>query len=293
MHRLFEIIYLLLRNGSMSARELAEHFEVSQRTIYRDVERLSQSGVPIYMERGPKGGISLLENFQMDRAYLTAEEQETLLASLETLAPLATQAEQNLLTKIAAQFGRPAANWLIIDPDPWGENSAGHFDQLRQSILAKQVISFDYLGRSASSEGRLVEPYQLYFKGQNWYLIGFDLTKQGWRLFKLPRMRNLQMEDRTFEPRQVPNLTQSMDDQEATKIVFLLKGAAVNRGLENFPASQTRYLADGRLEITVFWPMDEWVVGHLLSYGVNVEVVEPRELRDELKGTIAKMNEIY
>lgn len=293
MHRLFEIVYLLLRNGSMSARELAAYFAVSQRTIYRDVERLSQSGVPIYMERGPKGGISLLENFRLDRAYLTEAEQETLLASLETLAPLATQAEQNLLTKIAAQFGRSAANWLIIDPDPWGENRTGQFDQLRQSILAKQLISFDYLGRSGTTQGRLVEPYQLYFKGQNWYLIGYDLTKQAWRLFKLPRIRRLQMEDRTFEARQVPNLTQSKDDLEATKIVFLLKGAAVNRGLEHFPSNQTRQLADGRLEITAFWPMDEWVVGHLLSYGANAEVLEPGALRAEVKRTIAEMNEIY
>lgn len=290
MYRLFEIIYLLLHKGRMTAGELADHFEVSQRTIYRDVERLSQNGVPVYMERGVGGGISLMKGYQLERGLLSEAEQQTLIASLESLAPLATKAEEELLVKIAAQFQHPLVNWLVVDPEPWGEKGTWRFELLKEGILTNRIVSFDYLNASGSFLARKAEPYQLRFKGQNWYLRAYDLEK-GWRLFKLTRMQELRLGD-NFQPKAVP-AEEAGPAGSVEEICFTVKQSSAFRVMENYPQEQIQQLPSGDFRVTVTWPLDQWVVSHLLSYGSELEVLSPDSLREAVTEELRKMTEIY
>ena len=144
--RLFETVYLLLDKKKMTAGQLAAHFGVSVRTVHRDVEALSQAGIPIYASKGAGGGIQLTENFVLNKSVLTRQEKESILASLSGLHAVRANEADTALGKLSALFGGDRSDWIEIDFSAWNPNdpAAGIFELLKQGILTRRITVFDY-----------------------------------------------------------------------------------------------------------------------------------------------------
>lgn len=172
-NRLFQLLYLLLEHGSMTAPELASRLEVSVRTIYRDVDALSFVGVPVYAMAGKGGGISLLESYRFDRALLSDEEQNQLLFVIQSLQATDLPVG-DLLHKLGAVFQKQRADWIVVDFSRWGmrRTDTERFELLKTSILGRKVLKITYCGTSGGMTELRIHPLRLIYKDKHWYLQG-------------------------------------------------------------------------------------------------------------------------
>ena len=193
--RLFQIVQILLSKEKVTAGELAQRFEVSTRTIYRDVDTLSINGVPIYATKGKGGGIRLLENYTMDRSVLSDEEKNHVLLGLETLK--ATEAEDvgDVLEKFRELFHHNQSNWIRVDFSHWGNDPKERqkFETVKSALTTYHVIDFNYYDAYGHHTKRRVCPVQLVFKEKAWYLIAHCLDREAFRFFKLVRMAEVSL----------------------------------------------------------------------------------------------------
>ena len=284
--RLFELVYLLLEKGKVSAPELAERFEVSVRTIYRDVDALSTAGVPIYAIPGRNGGVALMEHYVLSKATLSGEEQDQLLTALRSLSgTLGTDSEETL-SKLSGLFHRQEPQWLEVDLSRWGSRQGGQaaFSLLRDAILSRKVITFTYAGSYGNTVPRRVLPVKLVFKGQAWYLQGLCLDKQNYRTFKLSRIRDLMATESTLPapPAPPPIDGDSPPSCPTVSLVLRCSPALAYRIYDEFEPEQINALDDGSFRVEAEFPEDNWVYGYLLSFGPLMEVLEPERVRSAL-----------
>ena len=204
--RLFHILYYLLNKERATAPELAEKFEVSQRTIYRDIEALSGAGIPVYAEPGRNGGISLLQDFVLDRALLSRQEKQETLAALQSISATGSALAMDTLAKLSALFHIEDAGWLEVDFSRWGKKSAdsSKFEQLKTAVIQHREINIVYENTNSQTSVRTVQPLKLSYKSKEWYLKAFCLEKQDFRMFKLNRILHLDVLDQTFVPKLYP-----------------------------------------------------------------------------------------
>ena len=199
LSRLLGIIYLLLNRGTVTAGELAEQFEVSVRTIYRDVEQLSMAGIPVYARKGKNGGISLTERFVLDKMVISEEEQRRILAALASLRETGASQEEDILHKLGTFFKADVPDWVAIDFSDWSGRRQELFEQIREAILERKVMEFDYYGQYGEMARRTVEPVQLLFKEYTWYVRAYCRKRQALRLFKVLRMKRVKLLEETYE----------------------------------------------------------------------------------------------
>ena len=185
--RLFKLLYLLLEHQHMTAGELARRLEVSTRTIYRDVDALSQAGVPIYAAQGKGGGVALMEHYTLDRAMLTGEEQAHLLTALRSLPD--SLGGEEVVTKLSALFRPSQPDWLKVELTPWqSQGEERNFSFYKNAILDGHVLEFTYLSAYSTECRCKVLPACLVFKGRAWYLQGWRLDKEAYRTYRLSRI---------------------------------------------------------------------------------------------------------
>lgn len=288
--RLFEMVYLLLENGKMSATELAKRFEVLVRTIYRDVDALSQAGGPVYALPGRKGGVALMEQFVLSRAALSEKEQGQLLTALKSLPEDSGLGSEETLSKLSALFRRSEPDWLQVDLSHWGDGTQANikFQKLKEAILARKVISFTYVSSYGGRTAREVLPARLVFKGQTWYLQGFCLEKQDYRTFRLSRMLELTVSERTFStPLSPPPIQDAGGEPPIVTLRLHFSPAVAYRVYDEFEEGQIMALPDGSFEVMAAYPEDSWVYGFLLSFGGEVEIISPERVRQQV-GQLAR-----
>jgi len=295
--RLFEIIYVLLNKEIMTAKALAERFGVSTRTIYRDVDVLSLAGIPIYTEKGKKGGISLLPDFVLNKSLLSDGEQEEILTALQGLSLIGDGEAGQVLKRLSGIFNKTVTNWLEVDFTGWGFNNGDIFDGFKTAILEKRVVVFDYYSSFGDMTRRRIEPMQLWFKSRAWYVKGFCLTRQDFRLFKLVRINNLSVMDVTFGQRDFLAATPTPIPESRIKpdVTLRLRIAPemTFRVYDEFDACSAEKQPDGSFIATITWPEDNWVYGFLLSFGEYIEVLEPAHIKDILKEKARMIYEKY
>lgn len=288
--RLFEMVYLLLEKGQLSASALAERFEVSVRTIYRDVDALSAAGVPIYSTPGRKGGIALMDHYVLNRTAFSEEEQTQILTALRSLSGEAGLWSTETLSKLSALFHRPEPDWLQVDLSHWGNpaQSNAKFKILKEAILSRKEITITYANSSGKTTSRRVYPARLVFKGQTWYLQGLCLKKNDYRTFRISRILHLSSTGRSFNIPLSPPPIQS--DSAAPPLVLLrlrFSPAVSYRVYDEFDGEEISILPDGSLEVSSAIPEDNWIYGNLLSYGEQVEILSPERIRQTV-GLLAK-----
>lgn len=296
--RLFEIIYLLLEKGHMTAADLAKRLEVSTRTIRRDVEKLSGAGVPVYMTRGKGGGVHLMPNYVLSRALLDADQQDEILLALQTLQGTGIAGSTNSnedISGASTTFNRLASlfqkddpmDWIEIDFESWGAtpSTKEFFSLCREGIMQSKILEFDYfanpLKRKDANTHRKVEPYRLIFRTNSWYLLGYCLLREDWRYFKLSRIRDLQLDSEVFERRVAPKDEGAEEQREIPHVHAHLRFSpdAAFRVLDEFPFDQVSIEEDGHVVIDADVPNAQWIPTYLLSYGGSVEVIEPESWR--------------
>jgi len=293
--RLFEIIYLLLNKERVTAKELAERFGVSSRTIYRDIDAIGLAGIPVFTEKGKGGGISLLPDFVLSKSVFSEQEQNEILSMLHGLAQIQTSDSAQLLQKLSAIFNKTAANWLEVDFSEWNFGREDFWGGFKTAILSRRIAEFDYYSTYSEKTHRRVEPTQLWFKSKAWYLKAYDLTKKDLRLFKLSRIRALVVTDETFGERDLLTLkTDSLPSAKQKPLVtlkLLVKPEMAYRVLDELAAFVQEQTDDGSYIISVCWPEDNWIYGTILSFGEFIEVLEPTYIRKIVQEKAKKIYE--
>ena len=222
LNRLLGMIYILMNRKTVTASELAERFEISVRTVYRDVETLSMAGIPVYTKKGKNGGISLTEQFVLDKMLVTKKEQTQILSALESLKETGAFKEEETLLKLGEFFKTEPLNWVSIDFSDWSGSRGELYEQIKESIISHRVLVFDYYGQYGGMSSRETEPVQLLFKEYTWYLRAFCRTRQEMRLFKVLRMKRVRILEESFPVRKDP---------------------VQNRPLQNPPGEADKYLS--------------------------------------------------
>ena len=331
LSRLLGIIYLLLNRGTVTAGELAEQFEVSVRTIYRDVEQLSMAGIPVYARKGKNGGISLTERFVSDKMVISEEEQRRILAALASLRETGASQEEDILHKLGTFFKADVPDWVAIDFSDWSGRRQELFEQIREAILERKVMEFDYYGQYGEMARRTVEPVQLLFKEYTWYVRAYCRKRQALRLFKVLRMKRVKLLEETYEadarkwagetekqgeavagvasgaerqPGQTSEETGSQEQYDTTwddsweklreeKVVFWVAAREAYRIYDRFEEEEITMLPGGDFLITLQCCLDDWVYGVILSFGPSAKVIGPEYVREKILEKIREMEKNY
>ena len=288
INRLFEIVYILLDKKTITAKELSERFEVSIRTIYRDVETLSISGIPIYTSKGKGGGISLIEDFVLNKSVLSEKEQNEILMSLQSLNATKFMNVEPVLKRLSTIFNRESTNWIDVYFSQWcsDDSEKEKFNIIKAAILSTKIVSFDYFSSYGEKTFRTVEPLKLVFKGQGWYLYGFCRLKGEFRIFKITRIKNLSLLNETFK-REIPNDIWGEGDKsyknKMVTLILKIDERMAYRLYDEFDQENIVKNSDGSFTATTTFPDGDWIYGYVMSYGEYAEVLEPKDIREIIK----------
>ncbi|RDY24202.1 YafY family transcriptional regulator [Romboutsia maritimum] len=299
INRLTEIIVILLNKKTVTAKDLANRFEVSTRTIYRDIESLSLSGIPVYMSKGKGGGISLLEEYSINKTILSDSDKHSLIVALKTLEATKYPEISSVINKISFMLNEEnLSNWVEIDFSRWGSdfNENDKFSKIKIAILNNKIIKFSYINSFANKSIRIVEPMKLIYKGQAWYLYGFCRLKQNVRIFRITRIKNLILTEesfikRKFEDTDFKNADKLIENMIDLKLQF--KKEALYRIFDDFDQNLINDNEDGTYEVNIKLPENEWLYGYILSFGYYVKVIEPVHVKDIILQKMKKTINLY
>ena len=296
--RLIGILSVLLQKEKTTAPELADRFEVSKRTINRDIEDLCRAGIPIRTAQGIGGGISIMDGYRMDRTILTSKDMQMILAGLRSLDSVSGSSYyRQLMEKIQARssafiVGRDS---LLIDLSSWYRDSlAPKIEAIQDAIGDRHLIKFRYYAPSGESE-RTIEPYYLVFRWLSWYLWAWCLKRKDFRLFKLNRMDGVQITEKNFKCRDatMPDLSNEKIFPGGIKVKALFEADQKWRLIEEFGTSCFTENDDGRLLFTADYTDMENLITWILTFGDKAEVIEPEEVRERVRTAIEAMIKNY
>ena len=303
--QLFEFVYILIDKKQVTAKEMAERFGVSTRTVYRWMEALSVSGVPVYSLKGRCGGIAISESFSMDNTVLSEEERLAIVSSVKALENLSGKSGTSITPerKAADKLSRLVAsdtNWLEVDFAPWspeGLEVRSLFSILRDSILKKRQISFDYFTGDGRSEKRIVHPWKLVFRGQAWYLLGWCTMRNSERFFKLTRMRNLVMTSKNANVTRNQGIEESAQTSEYSAPLIQIKAKITKEKIsylmDSFICSEIKLQKNGYVNVTFMAPDTPWLCEILLSFGAQIKIVSPVKIKNTIAEMAEKITELY
>ncbi len=287
-NRLFRILYYILEKGKVTANELADKFEVSVRTIYRDIDSISSAGIPIYATQGKGGGIEIAEEFVLSKSLLSENEKQQIMSALQGLENTTIKHENELLTKLSALFKIKNTSWIEVDFNNWQNNKMYEktFNDIKSAILSKNIVSFTYFSSNEKETSRRVKPVRLLFKSQDWYLYALCLLRNDFRYFKLSRIKNLEIQAEKFDDnfedvvlkKEMPN-----DNKVRIKVKFDRKVAFRVYDELNGEITEDN---DGNLYTEIEIPNDYNLYNYVFSFGDLVEVLEPEEIRIKIKKMI-------
>ena len=304
--RLVSMIMILLEKRRVGAQELAEMFEVSPRTVYRDMEAINQAGIPVRSVPGVGGGFEIMPGYKVDRKAFSADDLSALLMGLNNLSGVMqgdafTHALAKVRSFIPEEQARAIelkASQVVIDPRPWmgSGHIARHLDTIKEALQRSRLLAFTYTDGHGNRTERTVEPVQLVLKSNHWYVHAFCRMKSDFRLFRLSRMSGLRMLDEAFVPRDCPKPVLELDElleTLQTDIKLHVHASVLDRVLDFCPPE--RVTPDGAEHYMVDYPFIErdYYVDMLLSLGDKCECLAPEHVRDELRRRIKRMARIY
>lgn len=286
MERMIGILSILLQQERVTAPELARRFEVSRRTIQRDIDALCRAGIPLVTTQGAGGGISIMEGYRVDRTLLTTPEMQAILAGLRSLDSVSGNRQYaRLMEKLSAGSGEllPGGARMLIDLSSWYKSSlAPKIECIQAAIAQGQTIRFMYFSPKGKST-RTIEPYYLIFHWSAWYVWGWCLTRQDFRLFKLGRMTDLATGE-PFVPRPAPrpDLRAERIFPPRYPVTVVFQPEHQWRLVEEYGAGSFTQQADGLLRFEGFFPDEASALSWILTFGDGAELLEPPQLREKL-----------
>ncbi|ECJ9438165.1 TPA: YafY family transcriptional regulator [Listeria innocua] len=304
--RLMSIVLILLDKERISAQELADRFEVSLRTIYRDIDAIDLAGVPIRSTPGVGGGFEIMPDYKMDSKVFSTADLSAILMGLSSLSNMVRGDELiNALAKIKSFI--PAdrakeielkANQIYIDLSQWtgNNNIQPHVEIIKVALQENKLLTFEYIAHQGNKTVRIVEPYQLVMKSSHWYLYGYCQNRNDFRLFRLSRMSGLQILEDTFTLRDFQKPQLEMEDIIAVmqiEIKIRIHQSIIDRVLDY--CAYENFYPDGEEHYIVSFPFieNEYHYDILLSFGDKCECLEPLHVREKMKRRIYDIVSIY
>ncbi|WDF25058.1 YafY family protein [Fusobacterium nucleatum] len=293
-NRLFRILYYILEKEKVTANELADKFEVSIRTIYRDIDSISSVGVPIFTTQGKGGGIKIDNEFILNKSLFDANEKEQIIAALQGLEKTNEAYKSELITKLSALFKIKNSNWIEIDFTSWESNNTYQdlFNTLKIAIINKNIISFSYISSKAEKINREVKPIRLLFKEQDWYLYAFCLLRNDFRYFKLSRVKDLELLAINYKDDfEDIILKKEIKYENMVNIKLKFNKNVAFRVYDEFKAIEED--EKGNLYVEMKIPNNYKLYNYIFSFGANVEILEPEEIRTQFKNMINEIAKKY
>ena len=277
--RLFKIIYYLMENGKSTAPELAEKLEVSIRTIYRDIDIISSVGVPIYVTTGRNGGIQIDDSFVLDRLILSDKEKEDIITALKSVS-IVDDHISDTLSKLSAIFNTKNEDWLEVDFSRWGNKAQDNtmFQKLKEAIISRKMLCIVYANTRGEVIERVICPLKMVYKAKNWYIKSFCMNKSNFRIFKLTRIIQARDMEKNFDPVEFPQEKKEMKVNYENVILRFPQRMAY-RIYDEFEVDEIHQDDNGDFIICAPMPIDEWLIGYLLSFGSKVCIIEPKYLK--------------
>lgn len=298
LDRLIGILSVLLQKETVTAPYLADKFEVSRRTINRDIETLCNAGIPILTKQGAHGGISILENYKIDRTLLSTNEMQDVLAGLRSLDSIhGTNQYEQLMEKLSAGSSdfMTGNQSVLIDLSSWDKDSLSpKIAMIRSAIDRSHKLSFFYYSPNGEQQ-RTVEPYYLIFRWSSWYLWGFCEKRQDFRLFKLNRMTQLQLSGCAFQKRAapLPDLRNERIFPGGIAVKALFDPSCKWRLIEEFGADSFEVQKDGKLLFQADYTNRDNLLVWLMTFGDRVTLLEPKELKRDIYALLQRMQKNY
>ena len=290
------IITALQRNKTDTASYLAEKFEVSRRTIIRDIEDICKAGIPIVTRQGKGGGISIMEGFALDTTVFTEQELSAIFTGLKSLDSVSDFSfSEKLANKIGGDSAIALSENMIIDLSSfYKENLADKIELIKLAIKESRCVKFRYCYKKGEAE-KLIEPYMIVFKWSNWYVFGYSPERKDFRMYKLRRAWDFSITEENFEPRDIPEekkqFGKNMTDNYYITAVYA--PSEKYKLVEQYGPDSFTVMEDGRLWTRWGFTDSEWALEWFLSFGDKVEIIEPQEFKETLRAEIEKMLEKY
>lgn len=267
--RLFKIVYHILEKGRVTAPELAERFEVSVRTIYRDVDVISSAGIPIYVTTGRNGGIQILDSYVLEKAFFSDKEKQDILAALQSLSVIDNTYEREMLTKLSVLFNTHSENWFEVDFGRWGSKTQDNakFELLKKAAINHKVVVIVYVSSYCKKTARKIYPLKLLYKSKEWYVKSYCTEKDDFRLFKINRIVECELLDEDFIPVDFPDL-QDTEQNTYNKIVLRFPKEMSYRVYDEFKDNEVTIQKNGDLIAAAYMPEDSWLIGIFFPLGL-------------------------
>ncbi len=295
--RLIGILSILLQNEKITAPYLAEKFEVSRRTINRDIENLCKAGIPIVTSPGYGGGISIMDGYKVDSTLLTSADMQTILAGLRSLDSVSgTNQVSLLMEKLSAGASSLISGGqnILIDLSSWYKESlAPKIEKIRDAMDNHKILSFKYYASKGESQ-RMIEPYYLLFRWSSWYVWGYCKDRNDYRLFKLNRMENLAVGE-VFSSRSapLPDISNERIFPHIYQVKAIVKKEYKWRLIEEYGKDSFTEQSDGNLLFSFGFTDEESILSWILSFRGGAELLSPEYLRKSLQKLGEKLEKQY
>ena len=296
IERLIGIITTLQQKGKVTAPYLADKFEVSRRTINRDIEDICRAGIPIVTTQGTNGGISLMEGFAFDTTVFTRQELSLVLTGLKSLDSVSFSPNADkLASKMGAENAQDLIDCMTIDLASYYKSSLSEkIELIKKGIGERKCLSFHYYYNKGEAN-KLIEPYRIYFMWSDWYVFGYCKQRQDFRLFKLRRLWDLQLSEEGYEVRTIPDEklqfgTHVRDDYYVTAIY---EPAVKYKLVEEYGPDSFQVMEDGKLYTRWGFNNADEALLWFLGMGDKVKVIEPPEMVEKMKEMLSAISKKY
>ena len=305
LERLLAITIILLNNDKVQAKDLADRFEVSIRTIYRDLETINMSGIPIISYPGNNGGYGIMDTFKIDKHIFSDSDIESVLSTLKGISNSLddTQLDSALekLMNIGLARNKDLSHLndkIIVDIFRYGASAKQKeaHKLIYYAINNSRLINFEYVNALGEATARTIEPMTLVFKNFSWYLFAFCKLKDDFRFFKLTRIRNINVSVHTYARREAKYGDYELSAErnyQGVELIIKFNARIKHRIEEYFPENISEYLPDGSPIVKLNWKEDEWIYSFILSYGDDAEIISPPHIRENYIKKIKNISALY
>lgn len=278
--RLLDTLIFLLKYKKTTAQELAQRFQVSTRTIYRDVDTLSLSGIPVYCTQGNNGGIFLNSDYLLERNFLTKTEKEQMTVALHLLKSTNLFPIDRLLDKYTLLQNTNDEDWISWELNESDLNTGlqNDFLVLKQAITEHKKLQFIYYSSFGQTALKTVLPCRIIYRQNSWNLLGYCSDNREYQIYLISHIKSLQLLNESFilpKPILFP-------DQETITVRLKFSKRISYKMYDDFYQKDITQNKDGSYEVSLKLLNNDSLYTYLLSFGNNVEILSPVWLKEKL-----------
>jgi len=304
IERMLGIVVILLNRRKITAKELADRFEISLRTVYRDIEAINMAGIPVLSSQGVDGGYYIPENYKLGKHYLSTSDIKSILSALKGMnnaindreVALVLEKIEGLVPVHEKSEAGSIDEYIVFDSDPWirSKRYSKTVQSLYEAVKGRNVVEIRYVDGKGQESIRKVEPMTIILKGYFWYMFGFCKDRDDYRMFKLTRIKSLSILNELFERKNKRYNEIGGDWHKTVLIDIVLKfSSELKHVVDDYFFDADIVEEDGSLTVNAKVPEGDWIYGMVLAYGENIELVSPAQIREKLQTKLKLISQIY